>query len=234
MERWRQRPSEGHVIASEDILMAAWFLALERSLAHLLGTDPLMWMTGSGFVSEGGTSPGLIALVLLVAALVFTRGPADTSRDEALLRRTFLLGPMLPLLSIYSLIATGVQRRWHLRSHPEAAAARATEPGVHPLFRDDPPWPGPRLPRFVRRTLALPVALIGDALFKAELATADVDIVATFDPRGLLFIAASGAPFILFVVGPRIVAGDTRAIPPWVLRFAIFWTVTFAGTRLWL
>lgn len=68
-----------------------------------------------------------------------------------------MLGLALPLLSIYALIATGVQEALFGRGDRKAG--------------EEPPWPGPYLPDAVRRTAAVPVALIGDALFRAEVAS---------------------------------------------------------------
>jgi hypothetical protein len=233
-EARRRAPARpAHVLAPEDVLMAAWFLALEQGLVRVFGADPLMWFSGQGLFGEDhALSPGSLMLLGLLTFLIFTRGPADTSRDEALARRTFLLGPALPLLSIYALIASVVQRWWYLRSRPNETSDTFIGP-AHPIFSNDPPWPGPRVSGLVRRSLALPVALLGDAMFRAELWNADITDVTSLDMGRLFMVLATVAPFTLFVAGPRIVAGDTRAIPSWVLRFALFWTAPLIGARLW-
>jgi hypothetical protein len=222
-----------HVLAPEDLLLAVWFLALEQGLVRVFGADPLMWLAGQGLMGPGQTlSPGSLTLGALLIFLVFTRGPADTSRDEALARRTFLLGPALPILSIYSLVASAVQRWWYLRSRPHETSNEFIGP-AHPVFASDPPWPGPRVSGLVRRSLALPVALIGDAMFRAELRNADLVDISNLDLKGTIMVLATVAPFVLFVAGPRLVAGDTRALPPWALRFALFWAAPLVGARLW-
>lgn len=225
--------SPAHVFAIEDVLMAAWFLALEQGLVRVLGADPMMWFTGHGVLGDGTTlSPGSITLLALLAFLVFTRGPADTSRDEALARRTFLLGPALPVLSIYSLIASTLQRWWYLRSRPNETTDTFIGP-AHPIFANDPPWPGPRVSGLVRRSMALPVALLGDGLFRSELSNANLTDVTALGVGSIFMVLASAFPFVIFVMGPRVVAGDTRAIPPWVLRFALFWTAPLVGAHIW-
>lgn len=88
----------------------------------------------------------------LVLFLLLTRGPEDTDRDVALERRWPMLGPALPLLSISALIATGVQKL--------AGGLPDRKPG------EEPPWPGPYVPRVIRRTAAVPIAFIGDAVFR--------------------------------------------------------------------
>lgn len=218
-------------IAVEDVLLAGWFVVLEHLLGWQFGADPLLWLSDSDPLATVGSVivPGGTVTLGLLAFLIFTRGPADTSRDAALHRRTFLLWLLLPLLSIYSLIATAAQRWWYLRAHPEAR----TSSDAHPWFSDDPPWPGPPVGTFVRRSAALPVALLGDALFRVEANTIQAHAFTSVGIANVFGILASVAPFVLFVAGPRIVAGDTLAVRAWVARFALFWTAPLLAARLW-
>ena len=65
-----------------------------------------------------------------------------------------MLALFTPVLSIYALIATAIQQAIH--GAPDLA------PG------QQPPWPGPYVPSIIRRTAAVPVAFLGDALFRSE------------------------------------------------------------------
>ncbi len=157
---------------------------------------------------------GLFLFILL------TRGPEDTDRDVALGRRWPMLNLALPVLSIYALIASGVQQA--LFGSP------ALKPG------EEPPWPGPYVPGVIRRTAAVPLAFLGDALFRSN--TAGLELNLTYDmdlsaaPRMILFMLLSILPYSIFVAGPRIAAGAALAWRPWILRFVFFYVSAWAGT----
>ena len=102
----------------------------------------------------------------------------------------------------------------------------------------EPPWPGPYVPGVVRRTAAIPIALIGDALFRSEVASVNLGAAAapldgSAPLLGTLFMAGlSALPFMLFVAGPRITAGAALAWRPWIIRFVFFYVSSWLGT-LW-
>jgi hypothetical protein len=152
--------------------------------------------------------------VALFFFILLTRGPEDTDRDVALGRRWPMLTFALPLLSIYALIATGIQKAVFGLPDPPAGG--------------QPPWPGPYVPGIVRRTAAIPLALLGDTLFRQEIAFAGLNIDTAgwqpeLSPTLLLTIVGSALPFAILVAGPRIAAGDALAWRPWVLRFVVFY-----------
>lgn len=163
---------------------------------------------------------GLLALFLFV---LLTRGPEDTDREVALQRRWPMLGLALPLLSIYALIASAIQHA--LFTIPDR---RDGEP---------PPWPGPYMPGVVRRTVAVPLAFLGDALFRSEVANANIMGIsapldaATLAPT-LLLALLSALPYMLFVAGPRIAAGAALAWRPWAFRFALFYLSSWFGRHV--
>ena len=225
-ERRHQRPR--HLLQVEDLLLGAWVFGVEEVVRRWAG-DPLRLMDD---MSTGADGPGWLAFVssltatgwLLLGLFLFillTRGPEDTDRDVALGRRWPMLGPALPLLSIYALIATGIQKAI----------------GAMPDYKDgeQPPWPGPYMPPIVRRTAAVPVAFIGDALFRSELANTSISVLAGPIGSGtpilptLLITFLSAFPFMLFVAGPRIVAGAPLAWRPWIIRFAFFYLSSWFG-----
>lgn len=222
-----RRPRPRHVLEVEDVLLAGWVFGVEELVRRWTG-DPLVLMremttptTESGWISLiwsltpiGWLFIGLFLFILL------TRGPEDTDRDVALGRRWPMLGLALPILSIYSLIASGVQY--------------AVFGG--PALKDGelPPWPGPYVPGPIRRTVAVPVGLLGDALFRSEIAFASLGVAAApLDPDRLLptalMMLASAFPFMLFVAGPRIASGAALAWRPWIIRFAVFYVSSWTG-----
>ena len=212
----------------EDLLLGAWVLGVEEVVRRWAG-DPFRLLhdmtTGDGrpgwlafFASLTTTGWLLLGLFLFV---LLTRGPEDTDRDVALARRWPMLGPALPLLSIYALIATGIQKIMGGLPNHEAGA--------------EPPWPGPYVPGIVRRTAAVPIAFIGDALFQSELANTSISIPGGPIEPGtpilltLLVMLLTAFPFMLFVAGPRIVAGAPLAWRPWIIRFAFFYLSSWLG-----
>ncbi|HTU99673.1 MAG TPA: hypothetical protein VMF13_03985 [Luteitalea sp.] len=216
-----------HVVEIEDILLAAWVLLSETLVRRWFGEPGDLARTMAMQFGEGGWIAWLRALPLLgwlVVALFFfillTRGPEDTDRDVALARRWPMLTFSLPLLSIYALIATGIQKLvFGLPTIPDGA---------------QPPWPGPYVPGIVRRTAAIPLALLGDAIFRQQTIFAGLDVAngsapLTLSPILVLPIFLSMLPFCIFVAGPRIAAGDVLAWRPWVIRFVLFYASVFAS-----
>jgi hypothetical protein len=221
----RARPR--HVLEIEDVLLAGWVFGVEEIVRRWTG-DPLSLLqemsgpsTGSGWIAafQSLTATGWLFVGLFLFVLL-TRGPEDTDRDVALGRRWPMLGLALPLLSIYALIASGIQ--YSIFGRPELKSG------------EEPPWPGPYVPGPIRRTAAVPIGLLGDALFRSEIAFANLGAAAApLDPDRLLptaiMMLASAFPFMLFVAGPRIVAGAALAWRPWIIRFVFFYVSSWIG-----
>jgi hypothetical protein len=230
-ERPRQRA--GHVLQIEDLLLAGWVFAVEEFVRQMAG-DPFRLVEdmttghgGSGWMAVlASLTPTGWLLVALFLFVLLTRGPEDTDRDVALGRRWPMLGPALPLLSIYALVATGIQAL--------AGWLPEREPG------EEPPWPGPYVPHVVRRTAAVPLAFIGDALFRSEIANTSVGVLSgPLEPGTptlptLLVALLSALPFMLFVAGPRIAAGAQLAWRPWIVRFAVFYLASWLGSYVFV
>ncbi len=212
----------------EDLLLGGWVFGVEEVVRRWLG-DPFALLRDmtSGDVGSGWTAlirsltvTGWMFLGLFLFVLL-TRGPEDTDRDVALGRRWPMLGPALPGLSMYALIASGIQQA--IFGSPDL------KPG------QEPPWPGPYVPGVVRRTAAVPIAFLGDALFRSELAFTTLGAAASpFDGANListlLMAVMSAFPFMLFVAGPRIAAGGALAWRPWIIRFVFFYVTLWAGS----
>lgn len=223
-----------HVLQVEDLLLAVWIFVVEEGLRRWTG-DPLRLLTLGADDAPAGVlvtpgqdgwlawlaaaPPGLLVLAGLWFFVLLTRGPEDTDRDVALGRRWPMLALALPLLSIYALIASAIQAALGLLpARPEGA---------------EPPWPGPFVPRWLRRTAALPLALVGDALFRGGMiAITEADRLAgaadLLSPRLIVAILATVFPYTLLVAGPRIAAGAEMAWTPWILRFAFLHAASFS------
>ena len=229
----RERPggarSWSGTLQVEDIVLAAWVLAFDFVLARWYAADLLshevMGVDASGdgwwaFLTSLST-PAWV-LVFLFFFVLLTRGPEDTDRDVALDRRWPMLALALPLLSIYALIASGIQAL--------VKGERTTMPS------GQPPWPGPYVPRVIRRLAGVPVALIGDSLFRAEVAHSELGTLSSMSlSDGLsgtqaVLLVLMALPYMIFVAGPRIAAGAELAWRPWILRYGFFVGATLLST----
>jgi hypothetical protein len=227
------------VLQIEDLVLALWILVLEEGLRRWVD-DPVRLLTlGADDPTAGlaalpadgwldwlawlaAAPPGLLVLLGLWLFVLLTRGPEDADRDVALTRRWPMTALALPVLSIYALIASGIQSVLG-RLPPRADG-------------NEPPWPGPSVPRWLRRTAALPLALVGDAIFRGGMvAITEADRLASASDllslRLVFAILATVFPFTLLVAGPRIAAGAELAWTPWILRFAFLHAASF--THLW-
>jgi len=211
-----------HLFQLEDYLLAGWIMVAEEAMARWYG-DPFMVIGELGGAAGGGwlgwlagLSPTARAMVFLFLFVLVTRGPEDTDRDVAIDRRTPMLALFTPVLSIYALIGTAVQQA--IYGTPELA------PG------QQPPWPGPYVPSIVRRTAAVPIAFLGDALFRSEIANVAAlngsVIEGGITPLALFVGLVAAFPYMIFVAGPRIASGAALAWRPWIIRFGLFYAAT--------
>jgi len=201
--RWR-------VLEVEDLLLAAWVAGLGYLARRAMGTP-------EGFLAQVD-GPTHWAVLLLAGAwlfLLFTRGPEDDDRDRAIMRRLLLVGPAFPVLSIYAIIASAVHTRWY---------------GEQPLSADGyPPWPGPSVSGLWRRTAALPVMFVGDAVFRGALSITRVGDDFEMNEENVFLLLALGAVYVFSVAGPRIAAGATLSPLVWVARFGLFLAAVWYG-----
>jgi hypothetical protein len=203
-------PSRWRVLEIEDLLLGAWLTGIDYAARRSY------WSPESLLEEPGGRLPGAVwVIVILGLFLLFTRGPEDTDREVALRRRIWMVGPLVSLLGLYAMAAGALAGAW-LKWRPK------TDSG-------EPAWPGPAVSRFWRRTAAVPVMILGDTLFHKEFRRAD--IANPFDYNGGLFLLVLGivAPYVLFVVGPRIVAGAALDWRPWLIRLVFFCAVSWLG-----
>jgi hypothetical protein len=219
-------PRPRHLFQLEDYLLAGWIVAAEEFVARWYG-DPFSVIGELGAAGAvgwlgwlAGLSPTARVMLFLFLFVLLTRGPEDTDRDVAIDRRTPMLAALTPVLSIYALVATAIQQAIH--GAPELA------PG------QQPPWPGPYVPSIVRRTAAVPIAFLGDALFRTEIAHSDLVALSSSVTDGGISPAAvfagliSAFPYMIFVAGPRIASGAALAWRPWIIRFGLFYAATIA------
>ena len=201
----------------EDFLIAGW-LALGSWLADGLNLETLLGTNGRISV---------LAWAVLAAFLVvfFSRGTEDADLDQALIRRMFVLGPLVFVLSALAPLTNFI-----VHSVRSARARRLGWP-IPEAWRG---WPGPPLPDGLRRALALPFTLLGESLFSRSIQT-EFDIWLADRPLSdlppFLFFATATliATFCFLVVGPRVIAGGVLAWRPWRLRFGLYLAAWAAG-----
>jgi hypothetical protein len=204
------RPGSRHIVEVEDLLLAAWVAGLDYLARRTMGrpesllddiTGPTHWLA--------------LLLISVWLFLIVTRGPDEDDADRALMRRVLMVGPAFPVLSIYSLIGRGVHS-WMK--------------GPQPLSADGyPPWPGPAVSRLWRRTAALPLMIMGDAVFQGSVSNTPIGPRFEMTFEHAYFLVAAGAIYVFTVAGPRIVAGATLSPLVWIARFGLFLAAVWYG-----
>jgi len=199
----------------EDLLLVLWTLVLERVATALLGVSHLSWWEAG---ADSLTPLATVALSGVLAAAITESDPSP-SLDEALLRRVLLWGPLLPLASIVVVLANFARRAYKKAAMP-AGTSWAEVPEV-----DD--WPGPLVPRAMRRLAVVPYALAGDALVRYFVADAEARLAFAdrhwFTDVTVPLVSAFAA-YLFFVVGPRLTVGATTNPLVWLARFAGYFT----------
>lgn len=201
-------------IDTEDVILAAWLGAVAW-IADSVAGGPTGWL------GEGREAWAIAGIAAAVIFLLVTRGPEDQGLDQAIARRALLVGPAYALLSLYALAGSALRKAWLAR----AARARAGQ-----LAADlTDTWPGPLVARGWRRTVAAPIALVGDTLFRSDTVRLLPDASALLDPAAALHFLMVAAVFVFAVVGPRVAAGATLSPWPWVSRFALALLAAWTG-----
>lgn len=205
------------VLEVEDLVVALWFLAVQKLVVERFGLSPLAWTEPAG----QGFPPGFWLLVLSALFVIFTRGERDSSIDQAVMRRMLLV---LPLYWLLSLIGAAI------------SLIRGGEKSMRDYGGDEAEWPMPAVPDWLRRLAATPLLLVGNSAF-LQAALGEQNALQTSWAEGAFTELASTAflvalPFVLFVVGPRIAAGATGDARIWVLRFVFYLGALLLGYRL--
>jgi hypothetical protein len=138
--------------------------------------------------------------------------------DAMLLRKILLWGPFFWLASIVVGLANWI-RTIRLKARMPRSAA------WHQVPELDPVWPGPYVPRVLRRAAAVPYALLGDALVPRLVSALHESVRSASSAWVMeLFIPvlSTVCVYLFAVVGPRVATGATVDPLVWAGRFAIY------------
>jgi len=204
-----------HAIEVEDALLVLWFLVIETLVVRDSDSSPLTWVEPG----DGSWPPMLWLTGLAALFVLFTRGSRDTTIDQAVKRRILMALPFYWLLSLLGMIVSSI---------------RGGEKSARHLGGDEAEWPMPKVPDWLRRLVATPIQILGDAAFldafesqrSAQLGMGEAPILS--DQISALFVFA--LPYLLFVVGPRVAAGASGSWHVWLLRFA-FYAIALLGAQ---
>ncbi len=94
---------------------------------------------------------------------------------------------------------------------------------------DEPPWPAPAVSALWRRTAALPVMILGDAIFAGAFASTPIGRGFEMTFEHSYFLLSFVAIYVFTVVGPRVVAGATLSPVIWIARFVFFLAAAWFG-----
>lgn len=201
------------VLEPEDLLVAVWFLAIQKLAIERFGLSPLAF-------SEPG-SPGFWLLALSALFVIFTRGERDTSIDQAVMRRMLLVLPLYWALSIIGAVVSLI---------------RGGEKSMRDYGGDEAEWPMPAVPDWLRRLAATPLLLVGNSAFLQAALGEQSSLQVSWAERAFADLASTAfliaLPFVIFVVGPRIAAGGSGDWRIWLLRFVFYLGALLLGYRL--
>lgn len=205
------------VLELEDLLVAVWFLAVQKLVIERFGISPLTFTEPAA----GHLPLGFWLLALSALFVIFTRGERDTSIDQAVMRRMLLVLPLYWVLSIVGVVVSLI---------------RGGEKSMRDYGGDVAEWPMPAVPDWLRRLAATPLLLVGNSAFlqaaldvqnSLQVSWADRAIT---DLAGTVFLVALS--FVLFVVAPRIAAGASGDWRIWLLRFVFYLGALLLGYQL--
>jgi hypothetical protein len=204
----------------EDVLLFLWAIALERLVALRDRAEPLDLFVGDDLFTPFGWFA--LAGVLFVAV---TESDRSLDMDAMLLRKILLWGPFYLLASIVAGLANWIRTIRQKARMP--AGTRWNE-----LPELDPIWPGPYVPRALRRAAVVPYALLGDALLPHLVSTLHEQVRTASNEwvMELTIPVLSTVTFYLFaVVGPRVATGSTVNPLVWTSRFASYFVALALG-----
>jgi hypothetical protein len=212
-----------HALQAEDVILFGWIvlasrLAETRFGALLHGPSglaiPTAWIYG---------------MVLVGLAIVFyTRGPADTDLNEATSRRCVLgLSGWFAARSYFA-----GDPNWLGRAFVVVFAVAVLASPLNNLEKL------PRTSLGLRRVLVLPATLVGNSVFSALITP---DFLRGAELQGVpaeyrLFAAGLLAAFLFLyvVVGPRVMAGEDWRPLSWIVRLGFYLVAVWLGKPSWL
>jgi hypothetical protein len=176
-------------------------------------TEPLeLFLAGDSFTPFGWFA---LAGVLFVAV---TESNRSLDMDGMLLRKILLWGPLYWLAAMVAGLANWI-RTIRLRARMPAGT------GWHELPELDPVWPGPYVPRVLRRAAVVPYALLGDALLPRLVAALHENVrtaSAEWVMELTIPVLSTVVVYLFAVVGPRVATGSTVNPLVWTSRFASY------------
>jgi hypothetical protein len=209
-------------LQAEDLILFVWIVLANRFLEGRLGAV--------GGAATFGSGPRWIYVVVLLglAVVFYTRGPADADLNEASSRRCVL-----------GLSGWFVARSYFAGDPNWMVNAFVVVFGVAVLM--SPLNNLEKLPRTslnLRRALVLPAELVGNSVFSGMITPdflrgAELSGVA---PEYRLFASGILAAFLFLyvVVGPRVMAGEDWRPLSWVVRLGFYLTAVWLGRPSWL
>ena len=207
----------------EDFILFAWIVLANRFLEGRFG-EPIQ------NAATLGAHPRWIYVVVLVglAVVFYTRGPADTDVNEASSRRCVLgLSGWFVARSYFA-----GDPNWMGKAFVVVFVVVLLMAPLNNLEKL------PRTGLGLRRALVLPAELVGNSVFSGLITPgflrgAELQGVA---PEYRLFAAGLLAAFLFLyiVVGPRVMAGEDWRPLSWVVRLGFYMSAVWLGRPSWL
>ena len=210
-------------LQAEDFILFAWIVLASRFLEGRLGT-------GAHGVASFGTGPRWIYVVVLVglAIVFYTRGPADSDLNEASSRRCVL--GLSGWFVAHSYFAG--DPNWMFKAFVVVFGVAVLMSPLNNLEKL------PRTGLGLRRALVLPAELVGNSVFSGMI-TPDFlrgTELSGVAPEYRLFASGILAAFLFLyvVVGPRVMAGEDWRPLSWVARLGFYLAALWLGRPEWL
>jgi hypothetical protein len=212
-----------HALQAEDIILFAWIVAANRFLEGRFGT-PLETAASLG----AGPRWIWVVVVIGLAVVFYTRGPADTDLNEASSRRCVLGLSGWFVARAYFAGDTD----WMSKAFVVVFTVAVLMAPLNNLEKL------PRTSLRLRRMLVLPATLVGNSVFSAMITPAflrggELQGVA---PEYRLFASGVLAAFLFLyvVVGPRVMAGEDWQPLSWMVRLGFYLSAVWLGRPSWL